>query len=70
MTISGFMARAVGLAAFLVLSPLAAAQDAPQVTKLTNHVYSVFWGFYNGLVGLGRVGRQFGIGQDGAKEQP
>jgi len=55
MTISGYMARAVALAAFLVPSP-AAAQDAPQVTKLTNHVYSVFWGFYNGLVVIGRDG--------------
>ncbi len=56
MTISGTMTRAVALAAFLILSPLAAAQDAPQVTKLTNHVYSVFWGFYNGLVVIGRDG--------------
>ncbi|MEX0502706.1 MBL fold metallo-hydrolase [Alphaproteobacteria bacterium LSUCC0719] len=56
MTISGIMARAFALAAFLVLSPLAVAQDAAQVTKLGNHVYSVYWGYYNGLVVIGRDG--------------
>ena len=56
MTISRTMARAVALVACLVLSPLAVAQDAAQVTKLSNHVYSVYWGYYNGLMVIGRDG--------------
>ena len=50
------MMRAVMIAACLIMSPLARAQDAPQVTQLTDHVHTVFWGFYNGLVVIGREG--------------
>ncbi len=50
------MMRVAIVAACLIISPLARAQDAPQVTQLTDHVYTVFWGFYNGLVVIGRDG--------------
>lgn len=50
------MLRVVLIVASLMMSPFARAQDAPQVTQLTNHVHTVFWGYYNGLVVIGRDG--------------
>ena len=38
------MMRVAIVAACLIISPLARAQDAPQVTQLTDHVYTVFLG--------------------------
>ncbi|MGB2028088.1 MAG: MBL fold metallo-hydrolase [Candidatus Puniceispirillaceae bacterium] len=56
MNVKTTMMRVVMIAACLILSPLARAQDAPQVTRLTDNVHTVFWGFYNGLVVIGRDG--------------
>ncbi|MEK9936891.1 MAG: MBL fold metallo-hydrolase, partial [Rhodobiaceae bacterium] len=50
------MKRLVMMAVFLIMSPVAGAQDAPRVTQLTDHVHTVFWGFYNGLVVIGHDG--------------
>lgn len=43
------MMRLVMMAVFLIMSPVAGAQDAPRVTQLTDHVHTVFWGSITGL---------------------
>lgn len=61
MTLAKLWARVAVTAIFMLFTSIVPtsftwAQDAPIVTKLSNNTYSIFWGYFNSLVVIGKKG--------------